>query len=591
MGLRMLENIKIKKKLPLIMISFGLISAALIGTVSHYYAANQLIEAAESKLTALLESRKESLLFHFEVINQDVQFHSQNPLTKNAMTSLSASWKELPDPKQETIQDLYIFNNPYVQGQKESLLYAEDGSSYSEGHKQYHHYFRNLAATRGYYDILLVDPQGNIIYTVKKDNDFGLNLLTGTLKNSNLAEAFTLVNRNPARGVSFITDYRRHPTSNNKPASFISAPIHTDLGQYIGVLIFQMPIDVLNSVMHVSAGMGLTGETFLVGQDKLMRSDSRFYGANSILNTRVDTQSADFALKGMTGIFVEDDYRGIPVFTAFTPIEFMGLKWAAIAEIEQDEILASLHKMTTFLLLAGGAVLIFIFAAGFQLASNIADPIVSMTKIMNKLANNDLTTNISVSERQDELGTMASTLEVFKANAIERDKLQKELTHLAHHDLLTGLPTRQLIMERLSDITVESQQGNLSFAVMFADLDNFKAVNDTLGHNIGDEVIKTAARIFEDVVTESNFVARIGGDEFIILLTNVEDDDAVMAMANKLVSSTKAGLSVVSSTVEVTLSLGIAIYPEDGRDAASLIHHADQAMYRAKEASKNRCSR
>ncbi len=126
---------------------------------------------------------------------------------------------------------------------------------------------------------------------------------------------------------------------------------------------------------------------------------------------------------------------------------------------------------------------------------------------------------------------------------------------------------------------------------MFADLDNFKAVNDTLGHNIGDEVIKTTARIFEDVVTDSNFVARIGGDEFIILLANIENDDAVMKMANKLVSSTEAGLSGVSSSVEVTLSLGIAIYPEDGRDGASLIHHADQAMYRAKKASKNQYSR
>lgn len=454
----MLENVKIKKKLPLFMISFALISAALIGTVSYNYAANQLIESAESKLTALLESRKESLLFHLDVINKDVKFHSQTPLTKNAMQSLSASWHTLPDPKQETIQDLYIFNNPFVQGQRESLLYAEDGSSYSEEHKQYHHYFRNLAAKRGYYDILLIDPKGNIIYTVKKDNDFGLNLLTGTLKDSNLAEAFTLVNRNPALGVSFITDYRRHPTSNNKPASFISSPIHTETGQYIGVLIFQMPIDILNSVMHVTAGMGLTGETFLVGQDKLMRSDSRFFGESSILNTKVDTQSTDFALKGMSGIFVENDYRGIPVFTAFTPIEYMGLKWAAIAEIEQDEILTSLHKMTTFLLLAGGAVLIFIFTAGFLLASNIADPIVSMTKIMDKLAHNDLSTNISVSERKDELGTMANALEVFKANAIERDKLQKELTHLAHHDLLTGLPSRQLFMERLSEVTQASQK-------------------------------------------------------------------------------------------------------------------------------------
>ncbi|MFD2176055.1 diguanylate cyclase [Veronia pacifica] len=587
----MFDNMKIKLKLPIILISFALISAIITGVISYTYAADQLTLSAKAKLTALLESRKESLIHYFDIIKQDLAFHSKAPTTRDATIEFINGWREEGSDSETILQTLYTKNNPFASGQKESLLDAEDGSAYSVAHRKYHGYFRNLAATHGYYDIFLVDTLGNIIYSVKKESDYATNILTGQWKDSHIAYAFTQINRNPSVNNIYLTDYFRYGPSNNEPEAFFAAPIHINGETYTGVLIFQMPIDALNKVMHVTAGMGETGETFLVGPDKLMRSDSRFFGAKSILSTVVDTDSVNKALKGLTGIQFDKDYRDAHVLSAFSPISYMALNWVIIAEVEKNEILHALNELAIILTAAMLIGVLFIFFFGFYFASNISNPISNMTNIMERLADNELDVNISVTQRDDEVGSMAKALEVFKSNAIERDKLQKELTHMAHHDMLTGLPTRKLIMDRLQDITSESDKDEQTFAVMFADLDNFKTVNDTLGHHIGDEVIKSAARIFKESLKENDFVARIGGDEFILLVSNVRDTEAALEVANKLVIAIKTGLSVVCATIPVTLSLGVAIYPEDADDVTSLIRHADEAMYRAKEGSKNRCSR
>ncbi len=587
----MLENVKITRKLPLVIISFALLSSITTGIMSYKFAAEQLILSAESKLVALLDSRKESLLQYFDTVKRDLFIHARSPQTRDAVIEISEAWADLGPHQQSTLQSLYITDNPFDVGQKEALLNAEDGSAYSQAHKKYHPFFRNLAAEHGYFDIFLVDKTGNILYTVKKEDDFATNLLNGKWKDTHLARAFTMVNKNPSVGNAYLTDFERYEPSFNQPEAFFATPIHKNGEEYIGVLIFEMPIKYINSVMQISAGMGETGETILIGSDELMRSNSRFLDGESILEASVHTESAVKALSGVSGVQFEQDYRGMEVLTAFAPFDFMSLHWAIIAEIERDEILSPLRVFVSALAFSVLAGTVVIFIVGYFLASDIAKPIAAMSSMMNRIANNELDINISVSERKDEVGHMAKALEVFKSNAIEKDKLQKELTYMAHHDMLTGLPTRQLITDRLQDMTKSYSKEHFPFAVMFADLDNFKTVNDTLGHHIGDEVLKAAARIFQEALRDGDFVARIGGDEFVLLFTNLREADEAMEIAEKLVVSIETGLKLVSATIPVTLSLGIAVCPDDAEDTTSLIRHADEAMYRAKQKSKNCCSR
>ncbi|RXJ72092.1 GGDEF domain-containing protein [Veronia nyctiphanis] len=583
----MLENVKITKKFPFIIISFAITASFLIGLTAYYFAAQQLENAAISKLYSLLDSRKSALNAYFQMIEDDLRYQSQSITIRSSMIDFQSAWRGLPEPKKETLQTLYIDKNPFQSEQKSAYLDAGDDSLYTYIHTKYHPAFRHLSLTKKYYDAFLVDPFGNLLYSVRKEQDFATNLLKGQWKDTKLAELFRQINRNPVQGELRLTDFQPYLPSNNAPASFMGTAVFDALSNYIGVLIFQMPIEPMNDVMQVTAGMGETGEVFVVGRDLLMRSDSRFIEGRSILNTEVDTEAVNLALRGLSGTSVSEDYRGIVVFSAYAPFNFMGLDWVIIADTEKSEILAPLRKLGQILIAVGLVSCLVIFLIGYSLASDISNPIVAMTETMHRLARNELNININVSERQDEVGTMAKAMEVFKANAIERDKLQKKLSHMAHHDMLTGLPTRHLIMDRLKQITGEAERGNKMFAVMFADLDNFKSVNDSLGHHRGDEVIQATANILLESVREDDFVGRLGGDEFIVILKELDNVETAYRVADKLVKATARGLELMCHNLGVTLSLGVAIYPTDSRSAQDLIKMADKSMYVAKQNAKN----
>ncbi len=164
---------------------------------------------------------------------------------------------------------------------------------------------------------------------------------------------------------------------------------------------------------------------------------------------------------------------------------------------------------------------------------------------------------------------------------------QQQLDFLAHHDALTGLSNRVLLKDRLSHALDRAKRDESSVALLFIDLDRFKFVNDTLGHPIGDEILKQAAqRIYMSVRAEDT-VARLGGDEFVLVLEDGIDKQRATQVARKLIQLFIAPMSIEGHTLTVTASIGIAFYPDDGEDADSLLKHADLAMYRAKERGRN----
>jgi diguanylate cyclase (GGDEF)-like protein/PAS domain S-box-containing protein len=156
------------------------------------------------------------------------------------------------------------------------------------------------------------------------------------------------------------------------------------------------------------------------------------------------------------------------------------------------------------------------------------------------------------------------------------------MSHLAQHDVLTGLPNRLLLTDRLGEaIARASRQGSL-LAVLFVDVDGFKAVNDSLGHATADGVLQSIAARLTGVLRRSDTVCRYGGDEFVILLSEVEHAEDAALVARKLRDLVAEPHEVGRQQVSVTASIGISLYPDDGRDADSLIAHADALMYDAK---------
>lgn len=157
----------------------------------------------------------------------------------------------------------------------------------------------------------------------------------------------------------------------------------------------------------------------------------------------------------------------------------------------------------------------------------------------------------------------------------------------AHYDQLTSLANRSLLQERLQLLVKESLENSKKFGVLFLDMDCFKEVNDTLGHDAGDALLVHAARILLNETRKTDTVARFGGDEFIILIDNISDISVLTHIASKLVSSISEPFEIKHQTLHVTTSIGISIYPDDGNDFNTLIKSADLALYKAKAAGKN----
>jgi len=185
----------------------------------------------------------------------------------------------------------------------------------------------------------------------------------------------------------------------------------------------------------------------------------------------------------------------------------------------------------------------------------------------------------------DEQGAVSHFLAIQNDISAD-DRERRKVRHLAYHDALTGLPNRALFLDKLNESIAQAQADKL-MAVMFIDLDHFKAINDTLGHAAGDRVLVAVADRLSAAVRKSDIVARVSGDEFTILVTSIDDSAVVAALAQKLVTSIARPFVIDGQTVHSGASIGISLFRQHGDTGATLLAHADAAMYSVKNASRN----
>jgi diguanylate cyclase (GGDEF)-like protein len=164
---------------------------------------------------------------------------------------------------------------------------------------------------------------------------------------------------------------------------------------------------------------------------------------------------------------------------------------------------------------------------------------------------------------------------------------QSALSELANNDALTGLPNRRLLEDRMQQALKEASRAQNVVAVLFLDLDYFKVINDTYGHVIGDQLLKKVADRLTSLLRAEDTVARIGGDEFVILLPKLKDEQQVIATAEKVISELAKPFDIAGKTLQVGVSIGIALYPEHDDNPSHLIKYADDAMYVAKRQGRN----
>jgi diguanylate cyclase (GGDEF)-like protein/PAS domain S-box-containing protein len=169
----------------------------------------------------------------------------------------------------------------------------------------------------------------------------------------------------------------------------------------------------------------------------------------------------------------------------------------------------------------------------------------------------------------------------------ERLNTERTIHYMAHHDALTGLPNRRLMQDRLNQAILQARRRQRHVGLMFIDLDRFKVVNDTLGHETGDSVLRDIAMRLTNLVREGDTVSREGGDEFVIILPDLEKPESAQLVANKILSELAKPIEVGGQEITVTGSIGISHYPNDATDVQQLLKHADSAMYQAKDAGRN----
>ncbi len=172
----------------------------------------------------------------------------------------------------------------------------------------------------------------------------------------------------------------------------------------------------------------------------------------------------------------------------------------------------------------------------------------------------------------------------------ERKRAEAQITSLAYQDTLTGLPNRLLFADRLTLAMAQAARRSRRLGVLFLDIDRFKVINDSLGHSVGDRLLKALARRLASMVRDEDTVARLGGDEFILLLPDASTAEDVVGVAKKILESVRKPIRIDESELFVTASIGISLYPDDGTDPDALVKNADTAMYRAKEQGRDNVS-
>ena len=465
-----IKDVKLSVKFLVSFLAIGIVPFIAIGITSLQKAKNSLREQAFSQLESVREIKKTQLNSYLNYLKNQILTFSEDRMIIDAMVNFAQDFdgflkdngmnreniqsmkqklrsyyendfsKEYKkqndgrspdfnrifeglDDESVALQYCYIKDNRYPLGSKDNLDRAGDRSRYSILHEEIHPIIRSYLKKFGYYDIFLVDgSSGDIVYTVFKEIDYTTSLIDGPYADTNLGRAFKKAKEAKEGEAFIITDFARYTPSYGAPAGFISSPIYQG-NKKVGVAVFQFPIDEVNAIMMERAGMGQSGETYLVGPDRLMRSDSFLDPINHSVNAsfghpdkgKVQTVAVDEALSGKTGKKIITDYNGNPVLSAFTHLKIGDFNWAIIAEIDRAEAFAPIMSIQRLMMIMGLIGTAAIILVAFLITGSIAKPIKRGVEFAKFVAGGDLTRRLDI-DQNDEIGILAKALNGMATN-------------------------------------------------------------------------------------------------------------------------------------------------------------------------------
>lgn len=421
-----IDQVKIKYKIPLVIVAFLVSLTLVLVFLAATQMRSELHSEAENKLSLSRVAKAQELRDYLNSLQEDLILIGTNPNTVGAVTSFSEAWLDLGEAQTQKLQSAFITNSPYPAGQRDKLVNPRDDTYYASVHEVYHAWFRSLQQMRGYRDVYLFDLDGNLIYSVAKEDDFATNISIGGLRDTGLARAYRqAVQANEGDAVSF-SDFESYAPSGNTPASFLAQAIFDIEGTKVGVMAFQVPPTQINRIMGESTGMGDTGQVYLVGADFLLRSNSRKDANATILSTEVSTDAVANALKGESGIEVIRGQDGDEILSSYQPFEVEGARWALLAEIDEAEVLAPINSQTRTLVGSSLLVILVLGTGGFYIGGRLARPVSRIADVAHALASGALETEIPFGEKKDETGDLARAILSFRDSVQEANRLKEQ---------------------------------------------------------------------------------------------------------------------------------------------------------------------
>lgn len=533
-------GLSIQSKLLIMLLAVSLLSSVIVGVIGYVSGRESLRAAAVDQLTTIRELRIGEIEAAMAGVQRGVRLDSRNLSAQTASQALNAAFEELQSRELTPAQlaELEAYHRDSFVPELESrsgqeygdtafipasnagkwLQYhytaqfsdfdealatddAGEGSTFSAAAQQYGDYLSRLVGEVGYEDLLLLNLEGDVVYSAYKGVDLGTNLEDGPFRDSALAQAYRDTLATNSVNAIATTDFERWIPSLNVPAMWVISPVGND-SRVTGALAAQIPIETINTTMTGDAGwedqgLGMTGEVYLAGRDDLMRSISRElvqdpenYAADVIANGTppdvaerivevagtiqlqpVETFSVTEAQEGRSGTAITQDYIGGESITAYAPVEIEGLDWVAVARIESAEAFEPVNDFTRNLVLSTLGILLAVSVASLLLAQVFTRPIRNLVAAVRRVAGGDLAVQVPQGSRDEfgDLGNafndMASSLRI-KQELIDEQRVENE--KLLH----TLMPESVALRYRQGEETIAEQHENVS--VVFAELVGFE---------------------------------------------------------------------------------------------------------------------
>jgi len=478
-----LQDIKMQPKLIGLMLLISLIPLASIAYWAGEQSRKALVHSAFSQLTSLRSVKAKQV--------EDVVsgFEKDNKVLSKMVATLFAEVDVSENSKVSASQDAFL---------------------------------ADFMATYGYYDLFLIDKKGHIFYTVAKESDYQTNIVSGKYSSSNLG---SLVKKVFNTRQFAIADFSPYAPSNDDPAAFSAVPIIKN-NQVVMVVAMQLSSEVINAIMQQREGMGETGETYLVGSDKLMRSDSfldptghniKASFAGTVESNGVDTEATAAALNNETDAQIIIDYNGNPVLSAFQPITVGDSKWAVIAEIDEAEVMEPVNQLLMNIAMLAAGFVVLIIAVAYFFARSITRPIIEVVSVTEALSRGDLTIEVNA-DSKDEIGQLQQAIanyivkmrDVISSVRMGADNLASASQEIS----ATAQTISQSAIEQASGVEVTSSSVEELNSSVQQNTENAKVTNDIANISAtdaetGGEAVKRTVSAMKDIAKKIGLIEDI----------------------------------------------------------------------------------